>query len=166
VLPATLIRSLFAVLLATLAVVPTQARLGETFDQLKARLGKPGQQQQPRKDVAVWLFEVEDGQLLYNVTFDAHGRSIAEGLKPLKRAIFTKDAAQDFIQDQIAPFRDSKSLHTFKPGEKYQFAGQIFTCGEQELAIVDDVNGVMIVWTQKGIPSVMAVSAVMVQQTH
>ncbi len=159
-------RSLFVIALAGLAWVPAQARLGETLDQLKARLGKPEQQAQPRKDTAIWLFEVEDGQLIYNVTLDTHGRSIAEGLRPLKRAAFTKDTAQDFIQAQIAPFRDSKTLHTFTPGEKYKFAGETFTCAEGELAIVDDVNGVMIVWTQKGVPSVMAVSAVMVQQTH
>ena len=114
----------------------------------------------------MWLFEVEDGQVIYNVTFDDKGRSIAEGLMPLKRAIFTKDMAQDFIQSQIAPYRGSKTLHTFKPGEKYSFAGQAFTCGAQETAIIDDANGVMVVWVQKGIPSVMAVSPAMVRKTH
>jgi hypothetical protein len=109
---------------------------------------------------------VEDGQLLYSVTFDAKGHSIAEGLRPLKRAIFTSNIAHDFIQGQIAPFHDSKTLRTCKAGDKYQFAGQSFTCAEGEVAIVDDANGVLIVWTQKGVPSVMAVSRVMVQQTH
>jgi hypothetical protein len=136
------------------------------MDQLKARYGRPEQQQQPRKDIAVWLFEAEEGQLIYNVTFDAKGHSIAEGLRPVKRAIFTADTAQDFIQGQIAPFRNSKTLHTYKSGEKYQFAGQVFTCAPQEVVIVDDVNGVMIVWVQKGVPSVMAVAPTMVQQTH
>ena len=163
---AVIIRSLFAILLTLFALTAAQARLGETLDQLKARLGKPEQQQQPRKDTAVWFFEVEDGQLLYNVTFDAQGRSIAEGLRPVKRAVFTKDIVQDFIQSQIAPYRESKTLHTFKSGEKYQFAGRNFTCADQEVAIVDDVNGIMIVWVQKGVPSVMAVAPVMVQQTH
>lgn len=164
--PTTFIRSLSVVVLALAAMTVAQARLGETFDQLKTRLGKPEQQQQPRKDVAIWLFEAEDGQLIYTVTFDGQGRSIAEGLRPLKRAIFTSDIAHDFIQSQIAPFRDSKTLRTFKGGEKYGFAGQGFTCAEDETAIVDDVNGVMIVWVQKGIPSVMAVSPAMVRQTH
>jgi hypothetical protein len=152
--------------LAVFALTSAHARLGDTLDQLKARYGKPEQQAQPRKDTAVWLFEVDDGQLIYNVTFDAKGHSIAEGLRPVKRAIFTKDIAQDFIQGQIALFRDSKTLRTCKPGEKYQFAGQVFTCGDGELAVVDDVNGVLIVWVQKGVPSVMAVTHVMVQQTH
>lgn len=148
------------------AISPAHASLGETLDQLKSRWGKPEQQQQPRKDQAVWLFEVDDGQLLYSVTFDAKGHSIAEGLRPLKRASFTKDIAQDFIQGQIARIRDSKTLRTCKAGDKYQFAGQVFTCADGEVAIVDDVNGVLVVWTQKGVPSVMAVSHVMVQQTH
>jgi len=158
--------SLFVLSFVLLSAVPAGATLGETLEQLKSRLGKPEQQAQPRKDMAVWLFEVDDGQLIYNVTFNAQGRSIAEGLRPLKRAIFTKDTAQDFIQNQIAPFRDSKTLHTYHPGKKYQFAGQLFTCPEQEIAIVDDVNGVMIVWVQKGVPSVMAVTAEMVRRTH
>ena len=161
-----IISLLAAGLITALTVVPAQARLGETLDQLKARLGKPEQQDPPRKDVALWLFEVDDGQLIYNVNFDAKGRSIAEGLRPLKRAVFTKDTAQDFIQGQIAPFRDSKTLRTVKPGEAFQFAGRSFTCGDGEITLVDDANGVMVVWQTKGVPSVMAVSAAMVKQTH
>lgn len=159
-------RSLILCLLAGFVPVPASARLGETLDQLKSRLGKPTEQQQPRKEVAIWLFEVENGQLVYTVTFDAGNRSIAEGLRPIKRANFTPDIAQDFIQSQIAPFRDSKTLRTFKAGEKYGFAGQGFTCGEDETAIVDEPNGVMIVWVRKGIPSIMAVSPSMVRRTR
>jgi hypothetical protein len=159
-------RTLIVVLLGSLAFCPARARLGETLEQLKTRLGKPEQQQQPRKDLAIWLFEAEDGQLMYNVTFDASGHSIAEGLRPVKRAIFTKDIAEDFIQSQIAPYRGSKTMHTCKAGDKYQFAGQIFTCGEGEIAVVDDANGIMIIWTQKGVPSVMAVTSSMVRRTH
>ena len=159
-------RPLLVIISATLGLASAHANIGETLEQLKAHMGKPQAQQQPRKDAAVWLYEVEDGQLIYNVTFDAKGHSIAEGLRPLKRATFTKDTAMDFIQGQIATFRDSKTLLTVKPGEKYRFAGQIFTCEEKELVIVDDVVGIMIVWSQKGVPSVMAVSSVMVQQTH
>lgn len=160
------LRLLFFACLCFVALTPVQARLGETLNQIKARYGKPEQQAQPRKDQAVWLFEADDGQLVYSVTFDAKGHSIAEGLRPIKRAVFTADIAQDFIQGQIALFRDSKTIRTHKPGEKYQFAGQVFTCGEQEIAIVDEANGVMIVWVQKGVPSVMAVAPAMVQQTH
>ncbi len=160
------IRISLTIALAVLVFTPARASLGETFDQMKARWGKPEQQQQPRKDQAIWLFEVDDGQLMYSVTFDAKGHSIAEGLRPIKRAVFTKDIAQDFIQGQIARFRDSKTLHTFKTGDQYQFAGRSFTCGDGEIAVVDDANGVMIVWNQKGVPSIMAVSPVMVQQTH
>lgn len=165
-LPAIPLRAQFAFLLGSLAVLSAHANLGETLSQLKTRLGKPQEQEQPRKDMAVWLFEVEDGQLIYSVTFNPQGRSIAEGLRPLKRAVFTKDTAQDFIQSQISAIRESKTLHTFKGGEKYQFAGQVFTCPPEEIAIVDDANGIMIIWVQKGVPSVMAVSGAMVQRTH
>lgn len=159
-------RTLLVVLLGLLTFCPVHARLGDTLEQLKIRYGKPEQQIQPRKDLAIWLFEAEDGQLMFNVTLDASGHSIAEGLRPVKRAIFTKDIAEDFIQGQIAPYRGSKTMHTFKGGEKYQFAGQIFTCGEGEVTIADDGNGIMIIWTQKGVPSVMAVTSSMVRQTH
>ena len=161
-----ILRSLLAASLGLLVFSTAEARLGETLEQLKVRYGKPEQQQKPRKDQAVWLFEAEDGQLMFNVTFDGHGHSIAEGLRPIKRANFTKDIAEDFIQLQIAPYRNSKTIHTFKSGEKYRFAGQIFTSGEQEVAVVDDANGIMIIWAQSGVPSVMAVTASMVQQTH
>jgi hypothetical protein len=159
-------QTLMAVLIGLLTFCPARARLGDTLDQLKARYGKPEQQQQPRKDLAIWLFEVEDGQVMYNVTFDASGHSIAEGLRPVKRANFTKNIAEDFIQGQIAPYRGSKTMHTFKTGDKYQFAGQIFTCGDGEIAVVDDANGIMIIWAQKGVPSVMAVTTSMVRRTH
>ena len=162
----SLLRSLLAASLGLLLFSTAEATLGDTLEQLKIRYGKPEQQARPRKDQAVWLFEAEDGQLMFNVTFDARGHSIAEGLRPVKRANFTKDIAEDFIQGQIAPYRNSKTIHTFKSGEKYRFAGQIFTCGDQEVAVVDDANGILIIWEQGGVPSVMAVTASMVRQTH
>jgi hypothetical protein len=145
------------ILLSCLVLSTGHARLGETLAKIKERYGKPAAQ--TRKDAAVWFFDTEDErQLVYTVTFNANGRSIAEGLKPLKRAVLTQDAAQRFIDGQIEPYRESKTMRTVRPGENYVFARQQFTGAEQEIVIVDDPNGILIVWTRGGLPSVMAVS--------
>jgi len=147
-------RLLVAALLAGLAASAGHAALGETLAQLREHMGKP--EPQVRKDVVVWFYEVEDGRLVYTVTFNAQGVSIAEGLKPLKRAIFTKDAAEDFIHAQLAAVKGSKTVRAFKPGEKYSFGGQWFTCTEEEYATVDEANDLVIVWNRSRAPSVMA----------
>jgi hypothetical protein len=141
-------------LATTLAAVPARAVLGETLDQLRAHMGKP--EPQTRKDAAVWFYEVEDGRLVYTVTFNDQGRSVAEGLKPIKRAIFTKEAAQDFITAQLTLAKDSKTLRTFKPGEAYTFGGKPYACGPDEYATVDEANDLAIVWNRSRAPSVIA----------
>lgn len=147
-------RAFFILGLACLAATTGRAVLGETLAQLREHMGKP--EPQNRKDAAVWFFEVEDGRLVYTVTFDGQGRSIAEGLKPLKRAIFTSKAAQDFIDAQLTLAKDSKTVHTFKPGEKYTFGGKPFTCGEEEYATVDEASNLAVVWNRTRSPSVIA----------
>jgi hypothetical protein len=141
-------------LVFALPAPPARAVLGETLDQLRAHMGK--NEPQSRKDAAVWFYEVEDGRLLYTVTFNAQGRSVAEGLKPIKRAIFTKEAAQDFINAQLSLAKDSKTLRTFKPGEAYTFGGKPYTCGLEEYATVDEANDLVIVWNRTRAPSVVA----------
>ncbi len=141
-------------LAVALPATPARAVLGETLEQLKAHMGKP--EPQTRKDAAVWFYEVEDGRLVFTVTFNDRGLSIAEGLKPLKRAIFTKEAAQDFITAQLSLAKDSKTLRTFKPGEAYTFGGKPYACGPDEFASVDEANDLAIVWNRSRAPSVIA----------
>jgi hypothetical protein len=147
-------RLLVTALLAGLAASAAHATLGETLAQLREHMGKP--EPQTRKEVAVWFYEVEDGRLLYTVTFNDQGLSIAEGLKPLKRAIFTKAVAEDFIHAQLAVAKDSKTVRSYKPGEKYTFGGQAFLCAEEEYVTVDEANDLAIVWNRSRAPSVMA----------
>jgi hypothetical protein len=144
-----------------LAAVPARAVLGENIEQLKAHMGKP--ESQTRKDAAVWFFEVEDGRLVYTVTFNEKGLSIAEGLKPLKRAIFTSKAAQDFIDAQLTLVKDPKTVRTFKPGDTYTFGGKAFTCGPQEYVTVDEASDLAIVWNRTRLPTVIAFRREMLQ---
>jgi hypothetical protein len=148
-------RLLAALLLLAVVATPVIARLDDTLSDLKKRFGDPAAQ--PRKDVAVWFFEIEDGRMSYTVTFNAQGRSIAEGIKPIKRALFTSAVARNFIDSQLAPYQGSKTMLLAGPGEKYKFAGQEFTGGEGEYAFIDEPNKLLIVWTKTGLPSVMAV---------
>jgi hypothetical protein len=155
-------RCLTLALLTCLVLTTGHARLGETLAKIKEHFGR-APDSQPQKNSAVWYFEVEDGQVVYTVTFDARGLSIAEGLKPLKRAMFTRDIAQDFINLQTALYKDSKTARIVNPGEKYGFAGKAFVCGEQEYVIVDEPNHFLLVWTRGGLPSVIAVRPEMIQ---
>jgi hypothetical protein len=143
--------------------VAAQARLGETLADIKKRYDSP--LSQVRKDAATWLFDEGDsGQLAYTVTFNAKGRSIAEGMKPVKRARFSKETALDFIEMQLAPYRESKTQRIVKQGEKYRFAGQDFTCGPQEYVVLDEPRGLLLIWSQVVDPSVMVVSPEMFQR--
>jgi hypothetical protein len=152
---------LLCVLVLLLAAAPARAMLGDTLGDLTKHRGKPAGQ--TSKNNAVWLFEGEDGQLLYTVTFDASGHSIAEGLKPVKNAKFGREVAVDFIKAQIEPIKNSKTLHEVKTGEKYHFAQQEFSVAGDEYVLVDEANGVLIVWNQSALPSVMAVTPAVIR---
>ena len=152
---------LLCLLLSLTCTTGARAVLGENLEQLRAHLGK--NEPQTRKDAAVWFFEVEDGRLVYTVTFDDKGRSIAEGLKPLKRAIFTKQAAEDFIAAQLTLTRESKTVRSFKPGETYTFGGKAAVCGRDEFATVDEANDIAVIWNRSRAPYVIAIRSVMAQ---
>ena len=151
------------ILLVCLISVPARAVLGEKLGDISKRYGKAEPQPRGNKNAATWVLEGEDGQLIYTATFDAKGRSIGEGMKPVRYAKFTDDTVRTFIEMQLAPYRDSKTVRTAKPGEKYSFGGKVYTAGKDESVIVDDANDLLIVWTQGALPSVMAVSRVMMQ---
>jgi len=160
----THLRLLFVLLLAGWLAAPAQARLGETLAEIKKRYSQPVPQD--RKDIANWLFEVEDGQLVYTVTFDAKGLSIAEGLKPVKRARFSKDVALDFIESQLAPYRDSKTMRVVAPGGKYMFAGKELTCAQNEYVVVDEPQAMLLIWIQTATPTVMVVRPEIFRRTN
>jgi len=162
VLPVTRTLLAFA-LLATLAPVAVRARLGDNLSQLRSRYGRPAPQAHRDPTSAVWFFEGEEGELVFTVTFNAKGESIAEGLKPVKRAHFPADTVQDFIDLQMAPYRGSQTTRAVKPGEKYNFGGKTMVCAEQESVLVDEPNRILIVWTRIGLLSVMAVRPEMIR---
>ncbi|HYC73048.1 MAG TPA: hypothetical protein VEB66_17690 [Opitutaceae bacterium] len=151
-------------LLALLLLVPSPAWavLGENLGTLTKRFGKQDQQVRPQKNVAMWSIESDDSErIVYTVTFDAKGRSIGEGLKPVKSVPLPKDVAETFIATQLAPYAAANSTRAVKPGERYRFAGQDFTCAAHELVFVDEANDFMIVWAQAKPGMVMAVRAAM-----
>lgn len=145
---------------AALGGLPAHARLGETQDDIRKQFGKAGGES--RKESAFWLIEGNDGLLNYTVTFNAEGRSIAEGLKPVRRARFTEADARSFIESQLLPWEDSPTLRILKPGEKYTFAGQDFVCAKNEQVAIDEPNGVLVIWTKAA--SVVVVSTEMLQR--
>jgi hypothetical protein len=138
------------------------AAVGENIKQIKARLGDPGPQ--ATKRAIVWFFEEGDGRMVYSVTLNEKEVSIAEGLKPIKGAQLTKEGAQDFILSQLRPHQGVGTARGVKPGEKYTFAGKNFTCAANEVVVMNEEAGVLIVWTQGREPSIMAVSREMAAQ--
>ena len=149
-------RAALALLLA-LTAAPAFARIGDPVATFTERFGKGPERESP-KGMAVWFIESIDGPLVYTVNLNAKGVSIGEGIKPLKRAILTAKIAQDFLDEQMSLLKDSKTARVLKTGEKYEFAGQSFTCAEGEYVVLDETQGLLIVWVRTGIPSVMAVT--------
>jgi hypothetical protein len=162
-MPARL-RLLLVLLAAVVAAQPARALLGETVGDLKKRFGPPEPQVEKTRESAYWLFEGDDGQLMYSVTFNAQGRSIAEGLKPLKRARFNRTRVMEFIDSELVLVRDSPTLRVVKPGEAYSFAGRQFVCTETEYIVVDPERDTLVMWTQSGVPNVLVLSAEMLHR--
>lgn len=151
-------------ILLPLLPLPAWAVLGESLDTLTKRFGKQETQVRPQKHVALWSLESDDSErLVYTVTFDEKGRSMGEGLKPVKIVPLPKEVAEAFIATQLEPYAGAASTRAVKPGEKYTFAGQEFTCAANETVFVDEVNDFMIVWVRAKPGMVMAVRAAMLQ---
>jgi len=148
---------LVATLMFATIATPAWARLGDPVSKLKDRFGRAPERESP-KGMAIWFIESIDGALVYSATLNAKGIIIAEGIKPLKRAILTTEIAKDFLQDQMAPYLQSKTARVVPPGEKYEFARQSFDCGANEFVFVDEPNGILLIWSRAGIPSVIALS--------
>lgn len=160
---AQLLRLLWTAGLLGLLAVPAKARLGETLAQLTERFGKPVA---TPKGTAYWLFEVGDvGQAQYTVTFGNGGKSIAEGLRPMRNARFTATFAQQFIASQLQDEPESPSRRVVPAGEKYTFAGQTMVCDANEYVVVDEPRGLLIVWSRATkSPYVLVLSPQMMQQ--
>lgn len=155
---------LICLILSLAAASPAWAILGENLDTLTKRFGKQDPQLRPQKNVAMWSLETDDSErLVYTVTFDSKGRSIAEGIKPAKTMPLPKDVAETFIASQLAAYAGAETTKSFKPGEKYRFAGEEFTCAPGEQVLVDEVNDFMVVWVQGKPGMVMAVRAAMLR---
>ena len=149
---------------ALAAAAPLSARLGETDDALRKRFGRP--EAQPSKNVLVWLIEEPAGALLYTVTFNERGVSIAEGLKPYRNAALAEQTARNFIAEQISVLADPSTARLVKPGEAYTFGGEKLTCGPDEHIIVDDAHDLLVIWTKDRSPSVMAATHEMMHLTR
>jgi hypothetical protein len=153
---------LVAALVATAAATPGFARIGDSVAKFTERFGKGPERESPRNK-AVWFIESIDGPLVYTVTLNAKGVSIAEGIKPLKHALLTAKIAQDFVDEQLVLLKDSKTARVIATGDKYTFAGQSFVCAEGDYVVVDEPKGLLIIWARGGIPSVMAVTKEMME---
>ncbi|MBA4136165.1 MAG: hypothetical protein C0518_02470 [Opitutus sp.] len=146
------------------AATTAHARIGESGADLRKRFGRP--ESQPSKDVLVWLIEEPSGALLYTVTLDDRGISIAEGLKPFRQAALSEQSARNFIKDQLSMLADPRTARAVKPGESYVFGGETLSCGEHEQVIVDDANNLLVIWATRPMPSVMAATHEMMQRTR
>lgn len=137
-----------------------RAALGETQAEIQRRFGRPDPwlQHGLQKNVMIWAIETPQSErLVYTVTFNAKGHSMAEGLKPVGRAMLTDNYAQSFVDNQLAMHPEAKDTPRLKPGDKFTFGGQAFTCGANEAVWVDEKADFMIVWSQGPKGHVLAV---------
>ncbi len=152
-----------------LAGRPLHAALGETASEIEKRFGRPDPQLQQgaHKNVVVWAIETPQSErLIYTVTFDRRGRSIAEGLKPGRRAILDEEIAKNFVANQLAVRKDDKTTRLPRPGEKYTFAGELFTRAPNEEVWVDEGNDLMVIRATGREPFVLAVRADFLRGTY
>ena len=90
------------------------ARIGETLDSLKARLGEPNVEQ-PEKGVYGWS-AYDDDTVFHIVVRDKVGRSVAEQLKSYGGAPLDHDTVTNFFARQLGHvgfidrFIDSSSI--------------------------------------------------------
>lgn len=140
------------------------ARLGDNAAMLRERFGRP--EAQPNKQTTAWLIEAPAGALLYSVTFDDKGVSIAEGLKPYRFARILEQTARDFIDNQLSALGDPSQVRIVKAGERYQFDGEAFTCGPKEQVWVDEAANFLLIWIKGEEGSVMAVTREMLRATR
>ncbi|MBA4138345.1 MAG: hypothetical protein C0518_13620 [Opitutus sp.] len=158
-------RFLTAGLVASLCLAaPASARLGDTAAVLRERFGAP--ETQPNKHTSAWLIEAPAGALVYTVTFDEKGASIAEGLKPYRFARILEQTARDFIDNQLSALGDPSKVRIVKAGERYQFDGEAFTCGPKEQVWVDEAANFLLIWIKGEEGSVMAVTREMLRATR
>jgi hypothetical protein len=106
----------------------------------------------------IWLIEERGGPLMYTITVNEKGVSIAEGLKPIKQSPLPDELAQSFMKEQLSAFPDSTTVRTPKSGESYSIGGQSFVCTESEFVALDEPNGLLVVWARTNPKSVMAVT--------
>ena len=148
-------RALVTMLFLAVAAA-AQAHLGDTLDGIEKRM-KRKPDDRPQGNAAVWYFEVQDGRIAYIVFFNEKGQSISEKLMPTKVAVFDSGTAQSFIRMQLEAIPQSKSVQVIAPGVKYNFGGKTFVCGARQYVLLDMPNQFLLVWTQDGVPSVIAV---------
>lgn len=156
-------RLLALTLLAAACTVTLPARLGEKGSDLRKRFGRP--EVQPNKNTLAWLIEEAAGPLLYTVTLDEQGISIAEGLKPYRHAQMNERSARNFMAEQLGESATAGTARAVKPGEAYTFGGENFVCGPNEQVVVDEAGDRLVIWTLRPAQSVMAVTRAMVQRT-
>lgn len=154
-------------LAAGLTGLPARGALGETQAEIQRRFGRPDPwlQQGSQKNVVLWAIETPQSErLVYTVTFNPKGRSMAEGLKPVRRALLTEQFAQQFVDSQLAA-QPGATPRRPQPGEKYTFAGQEFVCAANEAVWVDEAGDLLIVWVKdpKGKGHVLAVRSEMLR---
>lgn len=150
-------KHLFFILLLATSATTASARLGDTFADISKHRGKPAGK--PDKKTAMWLFEGGDEQLIYAVKFDDAGKSIAETLKPGRTGgRIYPDIVQDFIKAQREILEGSKTTRELTAGEKYVFAGQQLSVGNNEFVVLDEPRGFLLVWVGGSLPSVTVLS--------
>ena len=120
-----------------------QARIGESYNVIAARLGQPNVEQTD-KGIYSWALD-EEQNLFLAVIFNKADLSVAEQLRSHKGPL-TEARILQFFESQLGR---AITAQDFTLGGKVQFAGTNLDFGKTAQIFVDQSNEILCVW-QKG----------------
>ncbi len=127
--------------------VTAMARLGENFEVITQRLGKPSIEMRD-KDTYGWLLDRSEDHYLV-VVFNNKGKSVAEQVKSFDRDL---DSVQilNFFESAIGKKIKEKD---FTPDRTVEFAGFKLDFGRTAATYLDNASNILYVWERGANPS-------------
>ena len=127
--------------------IPRQARIGESYNVIAARLGQPNVEQID-KGIYSWAID-EEQSLFLTVIFNKAGLSVAEQLRSHEGSL-KEDKALQFFESQLGR---AITVEDFTPGGKVKFAAANLDFGKAAKIFMDQSREILCVWQEGDKPS-------------
>ena len=135
------------IFLALSCPLPIQARIGESYNVIVAKLGQPNVEQ---TDKGIYSWAVDEKQCLFlAVIFNKDALSVAEQLRSHEGPL-EEDKALQFFKSQLGR---TVAAEDFTPDGKVQFAGSNLNFGKTAQIFLDQFKEILCVWQEGNKPS-------------